>query len=146
MFISSISIKKFRLFTTEETFTIDNFNIPNKTDEGSGLNGFVGENGCGKTSLLEALALPILEFKSDNFSLTDMNDPNKAVDIQVFSDQNFEVAKTMPKGNFFAKGFKFKANQRTKDNKSYLSSMIVADQLFIKSNPSNPKDGSLDLI
>lgn len=145
MFISRITIKNFRLFTAEETFTIDNFNVPNKMDEGSGLNVFVGENGCGKTSLLEALALPILEFKSDNFSLTDMNDPNKAVDIQVFSDQNFEVAKTMPKGNFFAKGFKFKANQRTKDSKSYLSSMIVADQLFIKSDPSNPKDGSPDL-
>ena len=50
----------------------------------------------------------------------------------------------MPNCNFPAKGFKFKANVRTRGNKSYLSSTVVSDQLFIKSG-DKPKDGSPDL-
>ena len=77
MFISQIAIRNYRLFTPDRLFTIDNFNVPNGTEEGSGLNVFVGENGCGKTSLLEALALPMLEYKADSFSVDDMNDQAK---------------------------------------------------------------------
>lgn len=145
MFISRINIKNFRLFNPSEYFIIDGFNVPDGANEGSGLNVFVGENGCGKTSLLEALTLPILEFKSDSFSLDDMNDPKDKVEIQIFSDKDFSVAGTMPKGNFDAKGFEFKAGCRSRDTKSYLSSLVVTDQLFIKSDPNRPKDNSPDL-
>ena len=33
-----------------------------------------GENGSGKTALLDAFALPILEYKTENFSIDNFND------------------------------------------------------------------------
>lgn len=144
MFVSKITIKNYRLFASDKDFSIDKINIPDNSKEGSGLNVFVGENASGKTSLLEAFALPMLEFKSDSFSLDDMSDPNEKVEIRIFSDKEFSVDGTMPNSTFKAKGFEFKAGKRAKDSKTYLSSMIVTDQLFIKSG-DKPKDGSPDL-
>ncbi len=145
MFISSISIENFRLFNAYTPFTIENFNVPDGNTEGSGINVFVGENGCGKTTLLDALSLPLLEYKSENFSIEDMNEPDKDVTIKIFADSDFVVQGTMPKSNFNAKGFEFKAGLRSRASKAYLSSIVVADQLFIKSDPDKPKDGSPDL-
>lgn len=145
MFISGISIQNYRLFSPDEPFELKKFNIPDNNSEGSGINVFVGENGCGKTTLLDALSLPVLEYKSDGFKIEDMNDPEKYVDISVFSDKNFSVKGTMPKGNFNAKGFRFKARIRSRMARSYLSSIIVTDQLFINSEPDKPKKGSPDL-
>ena len=48
MFIKKITIKNFRLFPSDKDFEIDNINTPDGTNEGSGLNVFVGENGSGK--------------------------------------------------------------------------------------------------
>lgn len=83
MFISKITIKNYRLFPTDKTFSIDKINIPDGTKEGSGLNVFVGENACGKTSLLEAFALPVLEFKSDSFSVDDRHNLNDKTEIKI---------------------------------------------------------------
>jgi AAA15 family ATPase/GTPase len=124
---------------------IKGFNVPDGSAEGSGINVFVGENGCGKTTLLEALTLPILEYKSDNFALEDMNDTQKSVNISIFAESDFSVKGTMPKGDFNAIGFQFKAGIRLRTTRAYLSSIIVSDQLFIKSDPEKPKDGSPDL-
>lgn len=145
MYISQITIQNYRLFPADKAFKIDGINVPDDAKEGSGLNVFVGENASGKTSLLEAFALPLLEFKSEGFSVEDMHDPKEKVEIKVLSEKDFEVAGTMPNGSFKAKGFEFKASKRAKDNKTYLSSMIVTDQLFIKVDPLKPKDGSPDL-
>lgn len=145
MYITKLTIKNYRLFPTDKTFEIKNINVPDGSKEGSGLNIFVGENASGKTSLLEAFALPMLEFKSDGFSIDDMNDPKEKVEIKIFSNKEFSVDGTMPNGSFKAKGFEFKAGKRAKDSKTYLSSMVVTDQLFIKSDPNKPKDGSPDL-
>jgi predicted ATP-dependent endonuclease of OLD family len=145
MFISKIQISNYRLFSKDNDFKIDEINVPDNANEGSGLNVFVGENASGKTSLLEAFALPMLEFKSDGFSIDDIDDPNEKVEIKIYSKEEFDVAGTMPKSSFKSKGFEFKASRRAKDSKSYLSSLIVTDQLFIKSDPNKPKDGSPDL-
>lgn len=145
MKISKITIQNFRLFPAESVFEIDDLNVPDGKHEGSGLNVFVGENGSGKTSLLEAFALPILEFKAESFSKDDIFDPEKKVSIKIYSDEDFSVDGTMPNSSFKAKGFEFKAGIRSRGNKAYLSSLIVSDQLFIKSDPSKPKDGSPDL-
>lgn len=145
MFISNISIQNYRLFSADDAFVIDGFNVPDQETEGSGINVFVGENGCGKTTILDALALPLLEYKSDSFLLDDMNDPQKPVFISVFADSDFTVKGTMPRGSFEAKGFMFKASVRSRNAQNYLSSVIVSDQLFIKSDPSKPTDGSPDL-
>jgi predicted ATP-dependent endonuclease of OLD family len=145
MFIKQIAIKNFRLFKSKEIFEIDNLNIPDN-NEGSGLSLFVGENGCGKTSLLEAFALPLLSYKADSFSLSDFFDPSEKTNIQIFSEQDFEFSGTMPKVKYKGKGFSFEAGIRAKENKSYLSSIVVSDQKYIRADGEmKPEDGKPDL-
>lgn len=69
MWISRITIKNFRLFSLDNDFVIENINTPDGTNNGSGLNVFVGKNGSGKTAIFDALALPILEYKTEIFLL-----------------------------------------------------------------------------
>lgn len=145
MFIKKITIKNFRLFPSEKDFEIDNINTPDGTNEGSGLNVFVGENGSGKTALLDAFALPILEYKTENFGIENFNDTSKKIEVNIYSKEEFEVDGTMPKGSFKAKGFSFEAGVRSKESKTYLSSIVVNDQKFIRVDPSKPKDNSPDL-
>lgn len=145
MFIKKITIKNFRLFPSDKDFEIDNINTPDGTNEGSGLNVFVGENGSGKTALLDAFALPILEYKTENFGVDNFNDTSKKIEINIHSKDEFEVDGTMPKGSFKANGFSFEAGVRSKESKTYLSSIVVNDQKFIRVDPSKPKDNSPDL-
>ena len=44
--LKKISINNYKLFNQE--FVIDNFNIPDETNMGTGLTIIVGENGCEK--------------------------------------------------------------------------------------------------
>ncbi len=145
MFIKKITITNFRLFPTDTIFEVEDFNTPDGANEGSGLNVFVGENGSGKTALLDAIALPILEYKTENFGVDNFNNPDKEIVISVYSKDEFEVDGTMPKGSFKAKGLSFAARVRSRASKSYLSSIVVNDQIFIKVDPAKPKDGSPDL-
>jgi len=145
MFIKKITIKNFRLFPSDKDFEIDNINTPDGTNEGSGLNVFVGENGSGKTALLDAFALPILEYKTEKFGVDSFNDSSKKVEVNIYSKEEFEVDGTMPKSSFKAKGFSFEAGVRSKESKTYLSSIVVNDQKFIRVDPSKPKDNSPDL-
>jgi predicted ATP-dependent endonuclease of OLD family len=145
MFIKKITIKNFRLFSTDSLFEIDDINTPDGINEGSGLNVFVGENGCGKTALLDAFSLPILEYKTDNFGISNFNKTNDKIEICIYSKDEFEVSGTMPKGSFKAKGFSFEAGMRSRGGKSYLSSIVVNDQKFIKADPNKPNDNSPDL-
>lgn len=126
-------------------FEIDNINIPDGTNDGSGLNMFVGENGSGKTAILDAFTLPILEYKTENFGIDNFNDINKKIEINIYSKDEFNVDGTMPKNSFKAKGFSFEAGIRSRGAKAYLSSIVVNDQKFIKVNPTKPADNSPDL-
>ena len=147
MFIKKITIQNFRLFKSEKFFEVDNLNIPDD-NEGSGLNLFVGENGCGKTSLLEAFALPLLSYKADGFSLSDFFDPNKKTNIEIFSYQEFDFKGTTPnqKIPYKGKGFSFEAGVRARENRSYLSSIVVNDQKYIRADgETKPEDGKPDL-
>lgn len=145
MFIQKITIKNFRLFPADNEFVIENINTPDGTNDGSGLNVFVGENGSGKTALLDAFTLPILEYKTENFGIENFNDTSKKIEICVYSKNEFEVDGTMPKGSFKAKGFSFEAGVRARGTKTYLASIVVNDQKFIKVDPKKPKDDSPDL-
>lgn len=146
MFIKKITAQNFRLFRASEQFVVNEINVPDSTNEGSGLTVFVGENGCGKTALLDAMALPLLSYKADNFSLQDFEDPSKKVLIEIISNTNFEVAGTMPKGSFKSKGFSFEAGVRSRENRAYLSSTVVSDQKYIRADGfDKPSDTSPDL-
>ena len=145
MFIKKITIKNFRLFPSDKDFEIDDLNIPDN-NEGSGLNLFVGENGCGKTTLLDAFALPLLSYKADSFLLDDFFDPNQKANIQIFSKQDFEFSGTMPKVKYKGKGFSFESGMRARENKNFLSSIIVSDQKYIRADgETKPEDGKPDL-
>lgn len=145
MFISKIEITNFRLFGADATFSIESFNTPDGGTPGSGINVFVGENGAGKTTLLDAISLPLLEYKGDSFCLEDMSDPQQPTTIRDLADTAFSVKGTMPKTDFNALGFVFKARVRSRSASNYLSSIVVSDQLFIKENPEKPADNSPDL-
>lgn len=146
MFVNEVRVKNFRLFDSDQWFEVKDINAPDSAKEGSGLTVFVGENGCGKTALLDAVALPFLSYKADNVSLVDFNDPHKKINIEILAGKDFHVLGTMPKGKFQAKGFSFEAGMRKRNNRSYLSSIVVSDQRFIKADGQDkPVDGSPDL-
>ena len=108
MFVNDIEISNYRLYGAEGVFRVNGFNVPNGT-AGSGLNVVIGENGCGKTSLLEAIALPLLEYKAEAFNLDDINDIGSKTSIRIGSSKPFTVKKTMPRGEFKAQGSSSKA-------------------------------------
>lgn len=146
MFIKKLTIQNFRLFSNDEVFEIDNLNTPDNKNEGSGINLFVGENSCGKTTLLDAFVLPLLSYKAEGFSLSDFNNPQNKTFINIFSENEFDFDGTMPNAKYKAKGFSFEAGIRSRETKTYLSSIVVSDQKYIKAdNQEKPKDGSPDL-
>lgn len=146
MFISSIGIKNYRIFPDNKEFKVDNFNVPDNQNSGSGLTLFVGENGCGKTSLLDAITLPLVSYKADNFTVADLYDPNSKTTVKILAKQNFEYAATMPKTIYLGKGFLFEGGCRKRNAGDYLSSIIVSDQLFIRADgETKPEDGKPDL-
>lgn len=143
MFLKKIEIDNYRLF--DNKFEIDNFNIPNQKDDGSGLTLVVGENGCGKTTLLDAIALCMLDYKASSFNIYDMNNPKQETNIIFTSNVDFNVSGSMPKSDFIATGFKFKANLRAAKSKTYLQNPVVFDQYYISKDPEKPRPGSPDL-
>lgn len=146
MFIKQIHIKNFRIFPSESFFEINNLNIPDGEKEGSGLTIFVGENGCGKTSLLDALAFPYISYKADSFSLDDINNPSENTEINIYTNKDYSYKGTMPRVNLRGKGFCFTGGIRKRGRRDYLSSIIVTDQLFIRANGEiKPTDDSPDL-
>ncbi|MCB2230360.1 AAA family ATPase [bacterium] len=146
MFIKKLKIRNFRLFPTEPQFIADDFNVPDDEHEGSGLTVFVGENGCGKTALIDAIAYSLLPYKADAFSLHDINDPNERVYIELLSSADFKFDGTMPSSVYSGKGFAFEAGLRARTTKSHLSSTVVHDQKYIPSDAGKkPKDNSPDL-
>lgn len=146
MFIKSIHIKNFRLFSDDSYFEIMDLNIPDGQHQGSGLTIFVGENGCGKSSLLDAFALPYVSYKADSFSLADINNPENKVEINILTNEVYTYKGTMPRVEYKGKGFSFHGGVRTRGNRGFLSSMVVTDQKYIKADgEAKPDDNAPDL-
>ena len=146
MFVRTIQIKNYRLFSPDSFFEINDMNIPDGENQGSGLTIFVGENGCGKSSLLDAFALPYVSFKTDSFSLSDVNNPEKKVEINILTDSVYTYKGTMPKAEYKGKGFSFLGGLRSKGTSGYFASMVVTDQKYIKADgETKPQDNAPDL-
>lgn len=146
MFIKTLQIKNYKLFPQNEYFEITDLNIPDGINEGSGLIIFVGENGCGKTTLLDALAMPYVSYKAESLTLGDINRPDEKVEINIFTNENYTYKGTMPNTDYIGKGFSFLGGIRARGTSSYLSSMIVTDQKYIKADgQTKPKDNAPDL-
>lgn len=143
MFISNLIVKNYKLFNDE--FKIINFNVPDNINDGTGLTTIVGENGCGKTTILDAIACSLLEYKAEGFDISDMNDSNKETEITIETKDTFNVKSVFPNSSFDAKGFKFIGKTREKSNQNKLLSLIMTDQLYISTDDEKPKPGSPDL-
>ena len=143
MFISNLIVKNYKLFNDE--FKITNFNVPDNINDGTGLTTIVGENGCGKTTILDAIACSLLEYKAESFGISDMNDSNKETEITIETNDAFNVKSVFPNSSFDAKGFKFIGKTREKSNQNKLLSLIMTDQLYISTDDEKPKPGSPDL-
>ncbi|MDD4641542.1 MAG: AAA family ATPase [Bacteroidales bacterium] len=146
MFIKSIQIKNYKLFSPDEFFEISNLNIPDGQKNGSGLTIFVGENGCGKSTLLDAFAMPYISYKTDSFSLSDINNPNEKVEINILTNEVYTYKGTMPRIEYKGKGFSFLGGVRSRGTSGYLASMVVTDQKYIKADgETKPPDNAPDL-
>lgn len=146
MFIKSIQIKNYKLFSPDEFFEISDLNIPDGQNNGSGLTIFVGENGCGKSTLLDAFAMPYISYKTDSFSLSDINNPNEKVEINILTNEVYTYKGTMPRIEYKGKGFSFLGGVRSRGTSGYLASMVVTDQKYIKADgEAKPPDNAPDL-
>ncbi len=146
MFIKSINIKNYRLFSNETPFEIADLNIPDCQNGGTGLTIFVGENGCGKSTLLDAFALPYVSYKTDSFSISDLNNPTQKVQIEILTDETYTYKGIVPRAEYRGKGFSFIGGIRSRANSGFLSSMIVTDQQYIRADgQTKPKDNSPEL-
>ncbi|MCK9627666.1 MAG: AAA family ATPase [Bacteroidales bacterium] len=146
MFIKSIQIKNFKLFSPSEFFEISDLNIPDGQNKGSGLTIFVGENGCGKSTLLDAFAMPYVSYKTDSFSISDINNPSEKVEINILTNQVYTYKGTMPRVEYKGKGFSFLGGIRSRGTSGYLASMVVTDQKYIKADgETKPLDNTPDL-
>ncbi|MGD8373545.1 MAG: AAA family ATPase [Candidatus Woesebacteria bacterium] len=146
MFISSATVSNFRVFKSAFTLGDEHIAIPDGTNEGSGLTVIVGENGVGKSSILEAMSIPLVSYKADAVSMVDFTNIKEAIDITLSSSNPFSVKKTI-RGDFQASGFKYTAKVRTQNSAQYAVGTIVSDTYFIPADGESgaPADGSPDL-
>lgn len=130
IFIKELQIQNFRCFVNEKI----KLHLPDGLNEGSGLNVIVGENGNGKTTILESINyLTLNKFSSDNkLQINDFNDINDSIDIHCITN-DFKVELEMPyKGYFDSKGVKFVAKSRDrKEPGKLLSKPFQINNSFI---------------
>ena len=146
MFIKEIEISNFRVypFSEQNPFQLQNLRVPSG-EKGSGLNVFVGENGTGKTSILDAISFCLTEYKGDTIDIADFNQPDEKLEIRVVADKPFEYLGVMPNTAFKGAGFVFLSKKRER-KPNHPSSALVHDLQVIKANGENkPKEGSADL-
>ncbi len=152
IFINRLNIQNYRCFVNESI----GLNAPNG-EIGSGLNILIGENGNGKTTVLEAVNyLTLNSFSAENkISINDFTDYKKEIVVDAETDEfscgsSIEFYSTY---SFTSRGVKFIAKSRdTKERGKLLSSpfdtrnqfLITKDQ-YQKEDGSTPtnKDGSI---
>ncbi|MGL6021543.1 MAG: AAA family ATPase [Chitinophagaceae bacterium] len=122
MFIKEISIQNYRIFDNE--FKVD-FNIPDNSNEGSGLTILCGENGLGKSTILDAIGLALQEYRGDTFTIDDMPVIGRDTEIVVITNCDFEVKSVLPKGKFKTNGFKFIGRDRRRNTSEIYGSLVT---------------------
>lgn len=139
IFIKKIDIKNYKCFNNESI----NFNVPDGKNEGSGLNILIGENGNGKTTVLEAINyLTLSSFSAENkLKINDFNDFNEKIVIEghseIFNCKSSVDLYSMNKWSFNSMGFVFEAVSRdSKERGKLLSSCFE-----IKNNYLLNQDG-----
>lgn len=143
IFIKKLIIENYKCFNNESI----NFNVPDGENEGSGLNILIGENGNGKTAILEAINyLTQNTYSSENkLQISDFHDYEKEILIKGETEV-FECKSTIDfyKDWFFkSSGFEFHAKSReTKARGKLLSSSFEIHNYFNILEKYTKKDGS----
>lgn len=144
MYIKSVKISNYRIFQNTFELTSDHIGVPDGTTAGSGLTVLVGENGVGKTSILDAIALSLISYRSDGLVLADFNNIQNSVEVAITAEAPFTVKKTI-RGNFNASGFKFVGKLRSQNSVRFLVDTVVTDVFFVPDEGENITAGSPDL-
>lgn len=123
MYVKDLTITNFRCFENEK---IEQFNIPDGTTPASGLNILIGENGSGKTTVLESINLLTQSSYTTNNTLdiSDFKDIANEISVTYTSSGTFKCK--MPpifKDCFFeANGIEFSAKARERKSPGKLLS------------------------
>jgi len=131
MFIKRLYIKNLRCFKDR---TLENIGVPNGK-KGSGLNILIGENGNGKTTILEAINfLTLNNYSVENkLSINDFNDYKDEIKIIAEID-DFNCKSSIDfysTYHFISNGIEFSAKSRTrKERKKLLSSPFETHSYF----------------
>lgn len=143
IFIKKLTIENYKCFENEP---ID-FHVPDGENEGSGLNILIGENGNGKTTILEAINyLTLNSYSAENkLSINDFNDHQKDIVIQAETEP-FECKSTIgfyKDWSFQSNGMEFSArNRNSKARGKLLSSPYETHNYFQLCGKYKKKDGS----
>jgi predicted ATPase len=132
LFFKKITIQNLKCFENQD---ID-LNIPDGINEGSGLNILIGENGNGKTTILEAINyITQSTYSSENkLSVNDFFDKDKEIIIHAETD-DFNCKMPYPGNYFECNGIGFKAkNRERKSPGRLLSSAYQVNSFFINKN------------
>lgn len=139
MFVSSITIKNFRCFPE---LTLDHFNVPDGTPA-SGLNLLIGENGNGKTTLLEAInLLTQSSYTVGNIlDVGDFADMSGKLEIEYTSSASFrcKMPETYRGCYYDANGIAFSAKVRDKKSPGRLLSPPIQASARFRNTTSKYK-------
>lgn len=158
IFLKSLKIENYKRF---KEFSLDEMNIPNG-NQGSGLNVLIGENGLGKTSILEAVNfLTQSKYSSENkLSISDFNDYNQDIKITGITDI-FKCKSSIDFNNTASNSLHFKSNgisfeaktRKIKEANKLLSTPFAVKNFFLtegknyyKEDTSKGEIDSRDLI
>ncbi len=109
LFIKKISIENLKCFEKQEF----NLNVPDGNNEGSGLNILIGENGNGKTTILDAINyLTQSSYSSENkLNISDFYDKDKEIIVKSETD-DFKCSMPWAENFYEANGIEFRAKCR----------------------------------
>jgi predicted ATP-dependent endonuclease of OLD family len=145
IFINNLTVKNYKCFNDESI----HFNIPNGENVGSGLNILIGENGNGKTAILEAINfLTLSSFSAENrLKINDFTDYKNEIVIKgetsVFTCKSSIDAYNYNGWSFEANGIMFTAKSRDiKERGKLLSSLFDIKNHFIINNDQYKKKDS----
>ncbi len=132
MFINKLQIKNFKCFQDK---TFENLATPNG-EKGSGLNILIGENGNGKTTLLEAINyLTLNSFSVQNkLNISDFQDFKQAIEVIADTDK-YECSSSIDyysSWHFKSSGIEFFAKSRDTKEKNKLLSAPFQDHSWFK--------------
>ncbi len=143
MFIKDLRIQNYKCFEDKQIA----FHVPDGENKGSGLNVFIGENGNGKTTVLEAINyLTLNSFSAENkLSINDFKDYQNEIIIRAETAKVFNCKMSLPYNGCYYEcaGLKFSAVARNRKSPGKLlsSPFQIKNKFLLKSQNYKKKNG-----